>query len=42
MPRDERTQQQKLNDRRGGPNGVPAKVTTARQRDAKHEGPAKK
>lgn len=42
MPRDNRTQQEKLNAARGGPNGVPSKVTTARQRDAKHQGPAKK
>lgn len=39
---DNRTQQQKLNDRRGGPNGVPTKVGTARQQDAKHQGAAKK
>jgi hypothetical protein len=39
---DKRTQQEKLNDARGGPNGVPTKADQGRQRDAKHQGPAKK
>ncbi len=39
---DTRTQQEKLNDRRGGPNGVPTKADQGRQRDAKHQGPAKR
>lgn len=42
MARDNRTYNEKLNDRRGGTNGVPSKADQGRQRDAKHQGPAKK
>jgi len=42
MARDNRELNQKLNDARGGPNGVRTKADQGRQRDAKHEGPAKK
>lgn len=38
---DNRTQQQKLNDRRGGPSGVRTKENQGRQRDAKHQGAKK-
>jgi hypothetical protein len=39
---DKRTYNQKLEDRHGGKNVVASKVTDARQRDAKHQGAAKK
>lgn len=42
MPRDNRTYNQKLEDRHGGKTVVPEKVNDARQRDAKHQGAAKK
>jgi hypothetical protein len=41
MARDNRTQQEKLNDRRGGPNGVRTNTNQGRQTDAKHQGAAK-
>jgi hypothetical protein len=42
MAKDNRELNQKLNDRRGGPNGVPSKVGQGRQQDAKHQGASKK
>lgn len=39
---DKRELNQKLNDRRGGPTGVSKKADVGRQRDAKHQGAAKK
>ena len=41
MAKDNREYNQKLNDRRGGPAGVPTKADQGRQRDAKHQGAAK-
>jgi len=42
MAKDNRTHQQKLNDKRGGPTGVRTQANQGRQQDAKHLGPAKK
>lgn len=42
MPKDNRTYNQKLEDRHGGKVVVSDKVNDARQRDARHQGPAKR
>lgn len=39
---DKRTLEQKLQDKHGGNKGVPSRVDRGRQRDARHEGPAKR
>lgn len=39
---DKRTHEQKLQDRHGGNKGVPSRADQGRQRDARHQGSAKK
>lgn len=42
MAKDNRTYEQKLQDRHGGNKGVPSKANQGRQQDARHQGAAKK
>lgn len=42
MAKDNRTYNQKLEDKRGGASGVRTNVNQGRQQDAKHQGAAKR